>query len=606
MSVTNPPRPVTHWDTMFTETLSDGEPAIRKLHLGQSFTDVPKGHTFYKFIERILHKGVTTGCTGTTYCPDDNVFRLQMALFIARAQAGGDANIPVAGSAQGNPYNCTGGGQSQFTDIDPTNPFCRHVHYIFSTGVTTGCITTPPRQYCPADNVSRGQMALFIARGVAGSDAAVPLTYGPDPVTARSYSCNPGTPNLFFTDITTSDIFCRHVHFLWAKDVISGFPDGTFGPALPLPGRHGQVSSRTDSTCSSRARAITRIPLSLSLSLRERVGVRAVDSPTSSEQSRPGRGGSFPLLLLRRPWLPRHDPGGAGDADRAAGRRRDFGPQARPHAHVFAPARHRWRRRAATRCPAGNRRESGRPGAGRRIFVDAAGRERVARVEDPRSLGPARRMVIRPSRFIRSRARRIRSYFIEASASRVLSPRTRKSPPESAIAGGMRGSRSPARNRTGRGRPTRGPGGAGRLLVGGDCSAAATTSPSRRPSTVMSASLSVRANTPSPSLRARTAPSAIVCVAAEWNFGFRREIAHAPACPCRSSESGLGEPDLRRDPPHFGFGGKLFGNPTPRDFPRHPHRRTRRSSGLSISSPQEDTIRQDPARCHPDQRNGRR
>ena len=194
--------------------------------------DVPTSHVFYQFVERILHNGVTTGCTPTSYCPDLNVFRLQMAVFIARSQAGGDGNIPVSGSAQGNPYNCVSGGQSQFTDIAPDNPFCRHVHYLFSTGVTTGCVTTPPRQYCPNDNVSRGQMALFIARAVAGSDAAVPVTYGPDPVTGRSYSCNAGTPNLHFTDIATSDIFCRHVHYLWAKDVISGFPDGSFGPSL--------------------------------------------------------------------------------------------------------------------------------------------------------------------------------------------------------------------------------------------------------------------------------------------------------------------------------------------------------------------------------------
>jgi hypothetical protein len=73
-------------------------------------------------------------------------------------------------------------------------------------------------------------MALFIARGVAGSDAAVPGTYGPDPVTGRSYSCSSASPNLHFTDIATSDIFCRHVHYLWARDVISGFPDNSYQP----------------------------------------------------------------------------------------------------------------------------------------------------------------------------------------------------------------------------------------------------------------------------------------------------------------------------------------------------------------------------------------
>jgi hypothetical protein len=232
MTVSNPiSRPATHWDATFGETLNNGAPLVtRKLHVGGSFTDVPTNHTFYPFVERIFHGGITTGCTGTTYCPDDNVFRLQMAIFIARAQAGSDAAIPVSGSAQGNPYNCVAGGQSQFTDVAPDNPFCRHVHYIFSTGVTTGCQTVPPRQYCPADNVTRGAMALFIARAVAGSDAAVPLTYGPDPITLRSYSCNVGTPMLHFTDITTSDIFCRHTHFLWAKNVISGFPDNSYQP----------------------------------------------------------------------------------------------------------------------------------------------------------------------------------------------------------------------------------------------------------------------------------------------------------------------------------------------------------------------------------------
>ena len=234
VSVSSPPtRPSTHWDAALTETLDDGDtPRIWPVHVGESFSDVPKTHVFYSFVERILHNGVTTGCTLSTYCPEDNVFRLQMAAFLARAQAGGDANVPAAGSAQGNPYNCASGGVSLFTDVAPTDPFCRHVHYIFGTGVTTGCVTTPPRQYCPGDFVTRGQMALFVARGVAGSDAAVPLTYGPDPGTGRSYSCSPSTPDLHFTDVSTSDIFCRHVHYLWARNVISGFPDGTYGPAL--------------------------------------------------------------------------------------------------------------------------------------------------------------------------------------------------------------------------------------------------------------------------------------------------------------------------------------------------------------------------------------
>jgi hypothetical protein len=223
-------RPGTHWDTTLTETLSTGEPAkVWTLHVGESFTDVPKSNPFYSFIERVLHFGITAGCGAGVYCPDDLVFRLQMAVFIARAQAGGDGNVPASGSVEGNPYNCVLGGTSLFSDIAPDNPFCRHVHYIFSTHVTTGCSAG---MYCPDPDVTRAQMALFIARAITGSDAAVPLTYGPDPVTGRSYSCDPSTPNLYFSDVTTSDIYCRATHYLWAKNIISGFPDGTYGPNL--------------------------------------------------------------------------------------------------------------------------------------------------------------------------------------------------------------------------------------------------------------------------------------------------------------------------------------------------------------------------------------
>jgi hypothetical protein len=192
---------------------------------------VPKAHLFYPFVERLLHNGVTAGCGATIYCPDDPVFRLQMAAFVARAQAGGDGNVPSSGTAQGSPYDCSPGGVSLFSDVAPENPFCRHVHYIFGTGVTAGC---EAGKYCPDPAVMRAQMAMFIARAIAGSDAAVPVSYGPDPATGRSYSCDPASPNLDFTDVTVSDIFCRHVHYLWAKDVISGFADGTYGPSLDV------------------------------------------------------------------------------------------------------------------------------------------------------------------------------------------------------------------------------------------------------------------------------------------------------------------------------------------------------------------------------------
>jgi hypothetical protein len=49
-----------------------------------SFTDVPDSNTFHTNIGRVKGAGITAGCTATTYCPDANVTRGQMAAFLAR------------------------------------------------------------------------------------------------------------------------------------------------------------------------------------------------------------------------------------------------------------------------------------------------------------------------------------------------------------------------------------------------------------------------------------------------------------------------------------------------------------------------------------------
>jgi hypothetical protein len=96
--------------------------------------------------------------------------------------------------------------------------------------VTLGCSGS---LYCPATNLSRSEMAVFIARALVapGGGAAVPQTYGPDPATGLSYSCNAGSPNLHFVDVPVSDSFCKHVHFLWAKGIIAGCSANQYCPA---------------------------------------------------------------------------------------------------------------------------------------------------------------------------------------------------------------------------------------------------------------------------------------------------------------------------------------------------------------------------------------
>jgi len=226
-------RPAAHWDATFRETLSNGVVKTWTLHVGESFTDVPTSQLFYRAIESVLHAGITTGCTATTYCPGDQVTRSQMSLFLARGVAANSVAIPTSGVVGGQPYNCVAGGHSLFTDVTPTDIFCKSVHYLASQNVTSGC---SPTAYCPTPNVTRLEMSAFVARAVVAplGGAGVPQTYGPDPVTGLSYSCNPGSPNIHFTDVPASDTFCKHVHFLWAKGIISGCGPTTYCPGDPV------------------------------------------------------------------------------------------------------------------------------------------------------------------------------------------------------------------------------------------------------------------------------------------------------------------------------------------------------------------------------------
>ena len=50
-----------------------------------TFNDVPTGHPYFQFIEALARSGITGGCGGGNFCPDNPVTRGQMAVFLAKA-----------------------------------------------------------------------------------------------------------------------------------------------------------------------------------------------------------------------------------------------------------------------------------------------------------------------------------------------------------------------------------------------------------------------------------------------------------------------------------------------------------------------------------------
>jgi hypothetical protein len=143
-------RPVTHWDTTILETVTPT--AATKswtLHIGASFTDVPTSSGFYRFVETIVHKSVTGGCSTTEYCPANSTTREQMAVFVLVSKE-------PAGFV---PPPCTAGSEL-FADVPASSPFCRWIEELANRGVVTGC---GGGNYCPTADVTREQMSVFLA-----------------------------------------------------------------------------------------------------------------------------------------------------------------------------------------------------------------------------------------------------------------------------------------------------------------------------------------------------------------------------------------------------------------------------------------------------------
>ena len=50
-----------------------------------TFGDVPTDHLFFQFVEALARSGITAGCGGNNFCPDEPLTRGQMAVFLAKA-----------------------------------------------------------------------------------------------------------------------------------------------------------------------------------------------------------------------------------------------------------------------------------------------------------------------------------------------------------------------------------------------------------------------------------------------------------------------------------------------------------------------------------------
>jgi uncharacterized repeat protein (TIGR01451 family) len=116
------------------------------------FADVLNAHWAFLYVQKLFEDTITTGCGPGTYCPTNTVTRAQMATFIVRA-------------IEGEPLDNYCGTTDQFSDVPYTHWACKYIKRLSQLGITTGC---GENNYCPNDDVSRAQMAAFLARAFLG------------------------------------------------------------------------------------------------------------------------------------------------------------------------------------------------------------------------------------------------------------------------------------------------------------------------------------------------------------------------------------------------------------------------------------------------------
>jgi S-layer homology domain len=159
------------------------------------FSDIA-GHRFESDIEWLRQAGLTEGCGGGEFCPDAPVTRGQMATFLVRA-----LELPASTA-------------DRFDD-DTGTAHEDAINRLAAAGITTGCTAT---RFCPTENVTRGQMASFLARGFS----------------------LPSSATDYFTDDETS-IHEPDINRVAKAGITSGCTATTYCPLLPVT--RGQMAA---------------------------------------------------------------------------------------------------------------------------------------------------------------------------------------------------------------------------------------------------------------------------------------------------------------------------------------------------------------------------
>ena len=130
------------------------------------FSDVPTSNTYHQSISNIFQRGITGGCGGTKYCPNQAVTRGQMAAFIDRVFKAKGTALGYA-SVESNGAVSTGYARNLGV-VSATHPLTGYYQVSFGglTIVEDQVIIVQPRQ-------TFGNEVCRVDQGVSGTTAEV-------------------------------------------------------------------------------------------------------------------------------------------------------------------------------------------------------------------------------------------------------------------------------------------------------------------------------------------------------------------------------------------------------------------------------------------------
>jgi hypothetical protein len=109
-----------------------------------TFSDVPCSNPYAAWVNEMARQGITSGCGGGNFCPEGNITRAQMSVFLMVTRGFPALTCPP----------------SSFNDVPSTSSFCGWIKQIAAQGITAGC---GGGNFCPDNLVSRGQMSVFLS-----------------------------------------------------------------------------------------------------------------------------------------------------------------------------------------------------------------------------------------------------------------------------------------------------------------------------------------------------------------------------------------------------------------------------------------------------------